>query len=221
MDPGFTGKRVLVTGASKGIGLAVVRAFQAEGAEVVATARRSTPELVSTGAAFFPVDLATAEGPRRMVEEVLAADPRLDVLVNNAGGGAMTDEAFDDVLDGDEELWARIFDLNLYAAVRATRSAIPALTEARGAVINISSEAARRPGGGPVHYSAAKAALNAFSRTLAEKLGPQGVRVNTVTPSGTRTQPRSVRTASGRRSRRAWGSIMQTCRRFWPSRTAC
>jgi NAD(P)-dependent dehydrogenase (short-subunit alcohol dehydrogenase family) len=180
-------KRVLVTGSSKGIGLAIVRAFLDEGAEVVATARRSTPELDATGATFVPADLATPDGPARMVEAVLAAGPRLDVLVNNAGGGSLAEGALEDILDGDEEMWARSFDLNLYAAVRASRAALPALIAARGTVVNISSEAARRPGGGPLHYSAAKAALNAFSRMLAEKMAPHGVRVNTVTPSGTRT----------------------------------
>lgn len=186
MDLRLTGKRVLVTGASKGIGLAIVRAFRAEGAEVVGTARQGTPELEATGATFVPADLATPEGPRRLVETVLAENPRLDVLVNNAGGGTLPDGALDDVLHGDDELWARVFDLNLYAAVRATRAAIPALIAARGVVVNISSENARRPGGA-IHYSAAKAALNAFSRMLAERLAAHGVRVNTVTPSGTRT----------------------------------
>jgi NAD(P)-dependent dehydrogenase (short-subunit alcohol dehydrogenase family) len=187
MDLHLSGKRVLVTGASKGIGLATVRAFVTEGASVTAVSRNSTPELAATGASFVAADLSRADGPRRMVEEVLAADPRLDVLVNNAGGGTMSDGSFTDPLDGSDDDWAGAFALNLYAAVRSTRAALPALIEARGAIINISSDSALRPGAAPLPYATAKAALNAFSRGLAEKLGAQGVRVNVVSPGGTRT----------------------------------
>jgi len=187
MDLQLTGKRVLVTGASRGIGLAIVRAFQEEGAEVVATARRSTPELDATGATFVAADLAAPDGPRTLVDAVVAADPRLDVLVNNAGGGSMPDEAFDDLFNGGDDVWAQAFALNFDAVVRMTRAAMPALLEARGAVVSISSDSARRVASEPLHYAAAKAALNRFSRGLAERVGPSGVRVNVVTPSGTRT----------------------------------
>lgn len=187
MNLELTGKRVLVTGASKGIGLAIVRAFVAEGASVTAVSRTSTPELEATGATFVAADLAEPDGPRRAVEAVLAADPRLDVLVNNAGGGTMSDGSFTDPLDGSDDDWTGTFALNLNAAVRTTRAALPALLEARGAVVSISSDSALRPGAAPLPYATAKAALNAFSRGLAEKVGAQGVRVNVVTPSGTRT----------------------------------
>jgi len=187
MDLHLSGKRVLVTGASRGIGLAIVRAFEAEGAEVVAVSRRSTPELEATGAVFVAADLSAPDGPRRMVETVLAAGPRLDVLVNNAGGGTMREGSFADPLEGSDDDWAEVFALNLHGAVRTTRAALPALIAARGAVVNISSDSARRPGAAPLPYATAKAALNAFSRGLAEKVATQGVRINVVTPSGTRT----------------------------------
>lgn len=87
MDLHLTGHRVLVTGASKGIGLEIVRAYLAEGAHVVAAARRSTPELDATDAEFVAADLAITHGPRDLVAAVLDRDPRLDILVNNAGGG--------------------------------------------------------------------------------------------------------------------------------------
>jgi NAD(P)-dependent dehydrogenase (short-subunit alcohol dehydrogenase family) len=187
MDLQLAGKHVLVTGASKGIGLAIVRAFCAEGASVTAAARRSTPELEATGATFVPADLATADGPRRMVDLVLAADPRLDVLVNNAGGGVMVEQALGDPFDGGDDNWEAGFALNLHAAVRTTRAALPALVTTRGAVVNISSDSARRPGAEPLPYSTAKAALNAFTRGLAERVAASGVRVNAVSPSATHT----------------------------------
>ncbi|WP_309113798.1 SDR family NAD(P)-dependent oxidoreductase [Saccharothrix sp.] len=188
MDLGLDGKRVLVTGASKGIGLAIVRSFLAEGASVVATARRSTAELESTGAVFIPADLSTVDGPGRVLEAVLALDARLDVLVNNAGGGNRADGMLGDPFSGDDDAWREVFDLNLNAAVRTTRAALPALAEARGAVINISSSSARDPHTAPLPYAAAKAALNAFTRGLAEAAGRMGVRVNAVSPSATRTE---------------------------------
>jgi NAD(P)-dependent dehydrogenase (short-subunit alcohol dehydrogenase family) len=187
MDLNLAGKHVLVTGASKGIGLAVVRAFLDEGAVVSAVSRRSTPELDATTATFVPADLADPDGPRRMVETVLAADPRLDILINNVGGGTTTAEAMADPLDGDDDLWDEVYTLNLFATVRTTRHALPALTRSRGAIVNISSNSARAPFGTPLAYTSAKGALNTFSRGLAEKVAADGVRVNVVTPGGTHT----------------------------------
>ncbi len=188
MDMQLSGKRALVTGASRGIGLATVRALITEGVSVTAVSRRNSPELEATGAVFVPADLARADAPRRMVEDALEIDPRLDILVNNAGGGSISEEARTDPFKGDEEEWDRIFALNLRAAVRATRAALPALVETRGAVINVSSESALQPHTVPLPYSGAKAALNAFSRGLADNVAPLGVRVNVVTPSATRTE---------------------------------
>ncbi|MEV7871067.1 SDR family NAD(P)-dependent oxidoreductase [Streptomyces sp. NPDC088124] len=187
MDLELDGKRVLVTGASKGIGLAIVRAFRAEGAEVVAVSRKTTAELEATGATFVSADLADPAAPRQMVETVLEMEPRLDVLVNNVGGGDTSGEVLSDPFGGGADAWAGVFALNLGAAVETTRAALPALTRSRGAVVNISSQNARDPRNAPLSYSAAKAALNAFSRGLAEQVAASGVRVNVVTPSGTRT----------------------------------
>lgn len=187
MDLQLAGKRVLVTGASKGIGLATVQAFVAEGAVVVGASRSRTPEFDATGAVFVAADLGERDGPRRMIETALEADPRLDVLVNNVGGGEMPAEAFGDPLDGDEDVWDLSLALNLRATVRTIRAALPALVEARGAIVNVSSTTARTVTSSPLHYSAGKAALNSFSRNLAERLAALGVRVNTVTPGTTRT----------------------------------
>lgn len=187
MELDLADKHVLVTGASKGIGLATVQAFLAEGATVTAVSRRTTPELDATDATFLSADLSTPDGPGRMVETVLATEPRLDVLVNNAGGGDLQDGMLTDPFSGGDDVWEQTLALNLYAAVRATRAALPALTEARGAVVNVGSTSALLPHTNPLPYSAAKAALNAFSRGLAEKVAGTGVRVNVVTPGTTRT----------------------------------
>jgi len=145
MDLQLEGKRVLVTGASKGIGLAVVRAFLAEGATVVATARRSTPELAATDAVFVPADLSTPDGPATLVETVLARNPQLDVLVNNAGGGDRPEGMFEDPFSGDDDTWATVFALNLNAAVRAAKDYV---TAALGAADRLSIGS----GHGPVHH---------------------------------------------------------------------
>jgi NAD(P)-dependent dehydrogenase (short-subunit alcohol dehydrogenase family) len=186
MDLKLATLRVLVTGASRGIGLEIVRAFVAEGATVTASARKNTPELEATGARFVAADLSTPEGPGELLAAVLADDPRLDALVNNAGGGSGTPEDLLDPTGGGDDAWAAMLNLNLLAAVRTTRAALPALLEGGGAVVNVSSDSARRAGN-PVSYAAAKAGLNTFSRGLAEVVGPRGVRVNVVSPSATLT----------------------------------
>ncbi|MEV4123936.1 SDR family oxidoreductase [Nocardia sp. NPDC049707] len=101
-----------------------------------------------------------------------------------AGGDG---EATGGFLSFDDEQWAQIYGLNLFATVRTTRAALPSLLRRGGAVVNVSSNAARIPHAGPVPYTTAKAALTAFGKALAEEFGPQGVRVNTVSPGPVRT----------------------------------
>ncbi len=187
MDLRLAGKRVLITGASRGIGLAAAKAFLAEGARVTAVARTQTAELAATDADFLLADLSLPGGPVSMIERALALDPALDVLVNNAGGGSLPDEVLQDPIGGGDDVWELALALNLYAAVRSTRAALPALRTSGGAVINVSSDSAVQPHMVPLCYSTAKAALNAFSRGLAEQVAGSGVRVNVVTPGATRT----------------------------------
>ncbi|MGW5686236.1 SDR family NAD(P)-dependent oxidoreductase [Nonomuraea sp. NPDC003754] len=185
MDMLLNGKAAVVTGASRGIGLATVTALVGEGMKVVAAARTATPELKETGAIIVQVDLAAADGPRTLVEAALAELGELDVLVNNVGGG--DGGAVGGFLSFDDQAWEEIYNLNLFAAVRTTRAALPSLVRQRGAIVNVSSNGARMPHAGPVPYTTAKAALTAFGKALAEEFGPQGVRVNTVSPGPVRT----------------------------------
>jgi NAD(P)-dependent dehydrogenase (short-subunit alcohol dehydrogenase family) len=183
VDLDLAGRRVLVTGASKGIGLAVVRAFVAEGATVVAGARSSAPELdelIASGEVrHVAVDLSTADGPDRLVASALE-DGALDVLVNNVGAVTPRLDGFLEVTD--EHWWASL-NLTFMAAVRTTRAVLPGMLEAgRGAIVTVSSVNASLPDPGVIDYSAAKAALSNFCKSLSKEVGPRGVRVNTVDP---------------------------------------
>ncbi|MFF5538776.1 oxidoreductase [Streptomyces cinerochromogenes] len=185
MQLDLASKRAVVTGASRGIGLATVRMLVGEGVRVVGAARTITPELAETGAVTVSADLSTAEGVTTLVDRALAELGGIDLLVNNVGAGDDLRPA--GFLDTDDTEWQRALDINLLSAVRTSRAALPSLIENRGAMVNIGSIASRLPAASPVAYSAAKAALTALGKALAEEFGPQGVRVNTVSPGVART----------------------------------
>ncbi|MER5443498.1 SDR family oxidoreductase [Streptomyces sp. NPDC002790] len=185
MDLQLNGKTALVTGASRGIGLAVVQSLAAEGVRVVAAARTAAPEWKAAGAIPVTVDLSDPAGAERLVTEAVAELGGIDILVNNVGGG---DGALSGgFLDLTDDQWAQVTDLNFSATVRVTRAALPALLAARGSIVNVSSTSARVPQGSPIAYATAKAALTAFGKGLAEEFGSRGVRVNTVSPGPVRT----------------------------------
>jgi len=186
MDLGLNGQVAVVTGASRGIGLAVVRALAAEGVTVHAGARNSSAgleELAATGSVrVVLVDLGEASGPARLVE---AAGDRIDILVNNVGSAPARTGGFLTVTD---EEWLATLNLNLMAAVRTTRSALPVmLARGRGSIVNIGSVNAALPDPAVIDYSASKAALAAFSKALSKEVGPKGIRVNTVSPGPVET----------------------------------
>lgn len=182
MELGLNDKTAIVTGASRGIGLAIAQALAEEGVKVIGAARTITPELEKVAAATVPVDLSKPEGPVTLVQQAIAAVGGIDFLVNNVGAGDADNLRIGGFGDANDEQWRAVFDLNLFSAVWTTRAALPSLLERRGAIVNISSLNSKLPAVGPVGYSEAKAAMTALSKRLSEELAPQGVRVNTVSP---------------------------------------
>jgi NAD(P)-dependent dehydrogenase (short-subunit alcohol dehydrogenase family) len=177
MDLRLDGKRVVVTGAGRGIGLAVTRAFTAEGATVVAGTRRTNADLEALpGVTPVEVDLAEPEGPDRLIA---AAGERIDVLVNNVGIAPPRTQGFLEVTD---EMWATTWNLDVMSAVRATRAALPLMLGHGGSIVNIGSVNARLADPIVVDYSAAKAAMTNLAKSLSKEFGPRGIRVNTVAP---------------------------------------
>jgi NAD(P)-dependent dehydrogenase (short-subunit alcohol dehydrogenase family) len=178
-------KNAVVTGASRGIGLAVSAALREEGYQVAAGARTVSPELREITPLAIAVDLGTPDGPRHLVDTALAELGGIDLLVNNvAGTTGPHSQGFLSVTDHD---WQHALDLTLLAAVRASRAALPSILDRRGHIINIGSINARRPAPHLVDISAAKAALANLGKALAEEFGRRGVRVNTISPGPVRT----------------------------------
>ncbi|GAA1616212.1 oxidoreductase [Actinoplanes couchii] len=184
MDLHLNGRRALVTGASKGIGLAITRALAAEGVAVVAGARTVTTELSDLAARAavhpVPVDLADPDGPGRLVETAVTTLGGLDILVNNVGAVRPRTGGFLSVTDAD---WAETLTINFLAAVRTTRAAVPHLIDSgHAAIVTVNSVNARLPDPLVIDYSAAKAALGNFSKALSKELAPHRIRVTTVSP---------------------------------------
>ncbi|MEU2893491.1 SDR family NAD(P)-dependent oxidoreductase [Streptomyces albidoflavus] len=192
MDLHLSGRVAVVTGASKGIGLAVTRSLLEEDARVVAVSRSSSPELEQlAGPDLLHVraDLTDPAAPAQAVARAVEHFGGLDILVNNAGGRppgiAMPRTGF---FDSDDGQWQSVFDFNLFAVVRAIRAAIPHLiARGGGAIVNISTGMARQPAPVNIEYGAAKAGLSNLTKVLSEEFGPQGVRVNTVSPGAVLT----------------------------------
>ena len=184
MDLHLNGKVAVVTGASRGIGLAVAQALAEEGVRVVAGARERTDDLVQLAARadtrFVPVDLSTPDGQARLIAEAIATFGELDLLVNNVGAAHPRLDGFLSITD---EEWSTTLTLNFLAAVRTTRAALPHLLDrGAGAIVTVCSVNSFLPDPLVIDYSAAKAALANFSKALSKEVGPRGIRVNTVSP---------------------------------------
>jgi NAD(P)-dependent dehydrogenase (short-subunit alcohol dehydrogenase family) len=188
VDLELVGRTAVVTGASKGIGLAISRTLAAEGATVFAASRSGSPELdeLVDAADVYSVlaDLSTPGGPDALVRAAVEARGGLDILVNNVGAVRPRLNGFVALTDED---WEQNLTLNFLAAVRTMRAAIPHLTGRPGAsIVTISSVNAFLPDPGVTDYSAAKAALSNLCKALSKELGPN-IRVNTISPGPVRT----------------------------------
>ncbi|AJC53141.1 SDR family oxidoreductase [Streptomyces sp. 769] len=177
-------KTAVVTGASKGIGLAVTRFLEEDGFRVVGAARTVTPELKEASSLAVSVDLATPQGPAELIRQAHGAFGSVDVLVNNVGAFSPRTSGFAAIDDAE---WQHTFELNFFGVVRTVRAALPHLVASQGSIVNVSSARARGPQPPTVDYGAAKAALTNLSKALSMELGPKGIRVNTVSPGPTRT----------------------------------
>jgi NAD(P)-dependent dehydrogenase (short-subunit alcohol dehydrogenase family) len=183
MDFGLEGRRAIVTGASRGIGLATTRCLLREGVFVVGGSRETTPELkelVNTGrVTAVTVDLTAPHGPDELVAAALEGGP-VDILVNNAGAVTPRTAGFQTITD---EQWWQTLQLTFMAAVRTTRAVLPhMLDRQRGTIINTASVNSMLPDPLVIDYSAAKAALASFSKALSKEVGSSGIRVNAVAP---------------------------------------
>jgi 2-hydroxycyclohexanecarboxyl-CoA dehydrogenase len=184
---GLQGKVVLVTGAGRGMGKAIAERLTEEGARVAVTdideksALDTAAELDS--AAGFRLDITDAAEVAITVAETVAALGPIDALVNNAGWDQLSP-----FLDTDEDLWDRIIDINLRGPIRMTKAVLPGMVERQsGRIVNISSDAGRVGSTGEAVYSACKAGIIGFSKTVAREVARSGITVNAICPGPTAT----------------------------------
>ena len=188
MDLELTGKVAIVTGSSRGLGLASARALAAEGCRVCVCARGEkglgeAADVLRRVAGTedhvlaVPADLTQADGVESVVQETVVRFGGLDILVNNvgrAGGG--------DLLETTDDDWGRAFDETLYPAIRASRLAVTHMRERGGGVILVVASIWGRESGGRMTYNAVKAAEISLAKALAQQLASDNIRVNSVAP---------------------------------------
>ena len=186
------GKVALVTGGSRGIGLAIARALVAHGVQVAITGRsaahlsaaRPTIEAAGPGAVeTLQADVRRYDEVKGAIDAAVARFGGLDILVNNAGVGIFTD-----IASMTPEQWADVIDTNLTGVFNACQSALPHLRRRGGGfIINISSLAGKNPFKGGAAYCASKSGLNAFSEALMQEVRYDNIRVSYVMPGSVAT----------------------------------
>jgi NAD(P)-dependent dehydrogenase (short-subunit alcohol dehydrogenase family) len=181
MDLNLAGKVAVVTGAGKGIGMATTRALADEGARVVAGSRTTGTLGGLKGVTPVAVDLTAPDGPAQLIRHATEEHGRVDVLVNNVGAVRMRTGGFFGTSDED---FAWAMQMNFFIALRASRAALTEMVKnGSGAIVNVASvNAFFQPDAATIDYGAAKAALVNLTKTLAQEFGPQGIRVNAVSP---------------------------------------
>src|SRR5882762_641930 len=175
----FSGKRILVTGGTKGAGKAIADRFQQGGATVIITARSAPTE--KTDNHFIQADVSTAEGTSKVINEIQNRFQGIDIMIHNVGGSSAPSGGFITVTD---EIWQQNMNENLFPAVRLDRGLLPSMIKrGSGVIIHISSIQRTLPlyDSTPA-YAAAKAALTNYSKALSNEVSPKGIRVVTVSP---------------------------------------
>ena len=178
----FAGKKVLVTGASRGIGAAIVEEFANEGATVAATYNSRPVE--SDKCKFYHLNVSDAEEVKQVIGSIKEDLGGIDILVNNAG---VTSDGL--LMLMTDENWDKVIQTNLYGCFNATKAILPVMLEQKGGVIvNVSSVAGLRPGAGQANYSASKAGIVSLTQTAAKEMGRRRIRVNAVAPGFIETE---------------------------------
>jgi len=175
----FAGKRVLISGGTKGLGRATVDRFLAGGARVITSARGALEAI--DGVEFVQADLTTAAGGEAFAKAALERLGGVDILAHVLGGSTTPGGGFLALTD---EHWLSELNLNLLATVRLDRLLIPQMIErGSGAVVHVTSIQSVLPlPDATTAYASAKAALRTYSKSISKELGPKGVRVNVVSP---------------------------------------
>jgi NAD(P)-dependent dehydrogenase (short-subunit alcohol dehydrogenase family) len=181
----FAGKRVLVSGGTKGLGRATVDRFLAGGAQVITAARGAVEPI--DGVAFVEADLTTAAGGEALARAALERLGGIDILAHVIGGSSSPGGGFVALTD---EQWLAELNLNLLATVRLDRLLVPQMiARGAGAVVHVTSIQSVLPlPDSTTAYAAAKGALRTYSKALSRELGPKGVRVNVVSPGWIMTE---------------------------------
>ncbi len=181
------GKTALVTGGTKGIGKAIADKLAQAGARVIVSARNQPGE-GEAGHHFIAADLTRPEDVSKLTKEINEKIGSIDILINNVGGLTTPPGGYSTLTDKD---WENELQLNLLSGIRLDKALLPKMTEQKsGVIIHISSVSARQPLWNlNMAYAVSKAALNAYSKALANELAGKGVRVLTVSPGATKTPP--------------------------------
>ncbi len=182
MDLGLQNKIALVSGATRGLGLAIAQSLVQEGCVVALNSRsrvrlQQVAEGFSSAVSWHVADVTSETCCRKLIEEVLARWGRLDILVCNVGSGRSVSPG----LENNNE-WKRMLDLNLLSATNLVQAARSALSKQLGAIVCISSICGQEALGAPLAYSAAKAALNSYVIGISRVLAKEGIRINAVAP---------------------------------------